>query len=118
MILFRPVGLQELRLISKLEFRAFPPRLPDQPIFYPVLNFEYARQIAQGWNTIYNDPPCGFITKFDVRDDYIKQYKVQIVGARENAELWIPAENLEEMNQNILGNIMIEAAYYGANYVG
>ena len=118
MILFRPVGLQELRLISKLEFRAFPPRLPDQPIFYPVLNFEYARQIAEGWNTKYNDPACGFITKFEMNDQYIKQYKVQIVGARENAELWIPAENLEEMNQNILGNIMIEAAYYGANYVG
>ena len=118
MILFRPVGLHELQLIARLEFRAFPPRLPDQPIFYPVLNFEYARQIAEGWNTKYNDPPCGFITKFDVKDEYIKQYEVRIVGARENAELWIPAENLEEMNQNIIGDITIEAAYYGSGFVG
>ena len=35
--LFRPVGPKELELIRAANFRAFPPRLPDQPIFYPVL---------------------------------------------------------------------------------
>jgi hypothetical protein len=118
MILFRPVGLHELRLIAETDYRAFPPRLPDQPIFYPVLNFEYARQIAEGWNTKYNNPPCGFITKFSVQDEYIKAFETQIVGARENAELWIPAENLEEFNTNILGEITVEAAYYGAGFDG
>jgi hypothetical protein len=118
MILFRPVGLHELRLIVNSGYRAFPPRLPDQPIFYPVLNFEYARQIADGWNTKYNNPPCGFITKFDVNDEYIKQFKVETVGARENVELWIPAENLEEFNANIIGKITIEAAYYGTGFDG
>jgi hypothetical protein len=118
MILFRPVGLHELHLIAESQYQKFPPRLPDQPIFYPVTNFEYARQIAEGWNTKYNNPPCGFITKFDVNDEYIKQFEVQIVGARENAELWIPAENLEEFNANILGKITIEAAYYGSSFVG
>ncbi len=118
MILFRPVGLHELRLIAESGYQKFPPRLPDQPIFYPVLNFEYARQIAEGWNTIYNNPPCGFITKFTVNDEYIKQFKVETVGARENVELWIPAENLEELNVNILGEITVEASYYGAGFVG
>jgi hypothetical protein len=117
MILFRPVGLHELRLIANSGYRTFPPRLPDQPIFYPVLNFEYARQIAEGWNTKYNNPACGFITKFDVNDEYIKQFKVETVGARENVELWIPAENLEEFNANIIGKITIEAAYYGTGFV-
>jgi hypothetical protein len=118
MILFRPVGLHELRLIAESGYRAFPPRLPDQPIFYPILNFEYARQIAEGWNTKYNNPSCGFITKFDVNDEYIKQFNVETVGARENVELWIPAESLEEFNVNIIGKITIEAAYYGAGFVG
>jgi hypothetical protein len=118
MILFRPVGLHELRLIAESGYRKFPPRLPDQPIFYPVLNFEYARQIAECWNRKYNDPPCGFITKFSVQDDYIKQFKIETVGARENQELWIPAENLEEFNANIIGKITIEAAYYGSGFVG
>ncbi len=118
MILFRPVGLQELQLIAKASYQAFPPRLPDQPIFYPVLNFEYARQIAEGWNTKHNNPPCGFITRFEVQDEYIKQFEVQIVGSRENAELWIPAEGLEEFNNCIVGKITIEAAYYGVGFAG
>lgn len=34
-ILYRPVGVGELRLIARAKFRVFPPRLPDQPIFIP-----------------------------------------------------------------------------------
>ena len=37
-VLFRPVGEKELALIRQLDDRAFPPRLPEQPIFYPVAN--------------------------------------------------------------------------------
>jgi hypothetical protein len=118
MILFRPVGLQELQLIAASGWRKFPARLPDQPIFYPVLNFEYARQIAEGWNTKHNNLPCGFVTKFAVDDNYIRRFEVQTVGARENQELWVLAEELEEFNAHILGNITIEAAYYGADYGG
>ena len=49
--LWRPVGPAELRLIVEADYRAFPPRLPEQPIFYPVLNEAYATQIARDWNT-------------------------------------------------------------------
>ena|GEM_PF-5137857 len=44
----RPVGRKELALVRASGFRAFPPRLPGQPFFYPVLNQEYATQIARG----------------------------------------------------------------------
>ena len=118
MILFRPVGLHELQLIAETNHRAYPPRLPDQPIFYPVLNFEYARQIAEGWNTRYNNPPCGFVTRFEIDDDYVKQFSVQIVGGREHEELWVPAERLEEFNTHIIGKITVEAAYYGTGFTG
>jgi hypothetical protein len=36
-IMYRPVGPKELELIAASGYREFPPRLPDQPIFYPVL---------------------------------------------------------------------------------
>ena len=49
-ILYRPVGTEELDLIRASGFSAFPPRLPEQPIFYPVLTEEYAVQIARDWN--------------------------------------------------------------------
>jgi hypothetical protein len=107
--LFRPVGPKELALIAASGFRAFPPRLPEQPIFYPVLNEEYARQIARDWNVPASG--AGYVTRFAVRKDFVAQYTVQTVGASVHKELWIPAENLEEMNRNIVGLIQIIAEY-------
>ena len=118
MILYRPVGLQELKLIVDSGYRTSPPRLPDQPIFYPGLNFEYAEQIAKGWNARYNDPPCGFVTKFEVDDEYIQRFPVQLAGARIHQELWVPAEELSEFNAHIIGQITVESAYYGASFEG
>jgi hypothetical protein len=34
--MYRPVGPKELKLLDG--FRRWPPRLPEQPIFYPVTN--------------------------------------------------------------------------------
>ena len=51
MILYRPVGEAEMRLIAESGYTAFPPRLPEQPIFYPVLDEQYACDIAEKWNT-------------------------------------------------------------------
>ncbi len=117
MILYRPVGLKELELIAEADFKAFPPRLPEQPIFYPVLNFEYAEQIARDWNTKSNSF-AGFVTKFEVEDDYVKKFHVRVVGSRIHQELWVPAEELAEFNRHISGKITIEAAYYGENFKG
>ena len=49
-ILYRPVGPKELALIEESGWQEFPPRLAYQPIFYPVLNSEYAVKIARDWN--------------------------------------------------------------------
>ncbi|MCL1475645.1 hypothetical protein [Argonema antarcticum] len=117
MILYRPVGLKELELIAEADFKAFPPRLPEQPIFYPVLNFEYAEQIARDWNTKSNSF-AGFVTKFEVEDDYVRKFDVQTVGSRIHQELWVPAEELPEFNHHLIGKITIEAAYYGENFKG
>lgn len=114
MTLYRPVGIAELRLIAESGYTAYPPRLPIQPIFYPVLNFEYARHIAELWNT--KDPVsgyCGFVTAFDIDDEWVQRYPVQVVGGRVHEELWVPAEELDEFNRHILGSIRIQAAYYG-----
>ena len=120
MILYRPVGLQELKLIAESGYRAFPPRLPKQPIFYPVLNFEYAEQIASRWNT--EDPNSGYagiVLRFEVEGAYVQKFPVQVVGAADvHQELWVPAEELEEFNRHIVGEITVEAAYYGARFVG
>jgi hypothetical protein len=115
MILYRPVGLKELELIAASGYSAFPARLPEQPIFYPVLNFEYAEQIARDWNA--STPPyAGFVTRFEVDQVYAKKFEVHSVGGLVHQELWVPAEELAEFNQHILRNIEITAAYYGQNF--
>jgi hypothetical protein len=117
--LYRPVGLYELLLIQDSGYTAFPPRLPEQPIFYPVLNFEYARQIAEGWNT--RDEKSGYmgaVTRFALTEDYLAQFKEQTVGSSIHKELWIPAEQLTDFNQHIIGKIEVVAAYYGDAFKG
>ena len=113
MILFRPVGTKELELISQLNFRAFPPRLEIQPIFYPVLNEEYATQIARDWNAKYNADKVGYVTKFEVRKEFLDNYDVKIVGGAVHEEYWIPAEDLEEFNRNIVEKIEVIAEFKG-----
>lgn len=112
--LYRPVGQQELDLIRESGYRAFPPRLPEQPIFYPVTNELYATQIARDWNAKYNNPKVGYVTRFNVRIEYLDQFDVQTVGAASvHREYWIPAEQLNEFNQNIVGLIEVIAEYRG-----
>ncbi len=103
--LFRPTGLEELKKIEKSGFTAWPPRLPDQPIFYPVLNQVYAEQIAREWNITASG--SGFVTRFRVKRSFLRSYPRQIVGGREHEELWIPAEDLTELNDNIVGKIEV-----------
>jgi hypothetical protein len=108
-ILYRPVGAEELALIAAADYRAFPPRLPEQPIFYPVTNVEYARHIAERWNL--PERGAGYVTRFAVREELISRYPVQQVGARLHSEHWIPAEDLAEMNANIVGTIEVIESY-------
>ena len=72
--LWRPVGPKELELIQQSGMRAFPPRLPDQPIFYPVLTEDYAIKIARDWNVPASG--SGFVTRFEVARSFIAKYDV------------------------------------------
>ena len=109
--LFRPVGPKELELIQQSGYREFPPRLPEQPIFYPVLNEEYAAQIARDWNVRHSRHGRGFVTRFDVRARYLEGHEVRTVGGSEHQEYWIPAEDLPEFNRNIVGPIEVIAEF-------
>ena len=108
--LYRPVGPKELALIEQSGWKKFPPRLAEQPIFYPVMNEEYAIQIARDWNVAASG--SGFVTKFAVKTDYLKQFDVQNVGGYIHNELWIPAEQLDEFNNNIVGEIEVTKSFY------
>lgn len=109
MLLFRPVNQAELDLIIKDDWKKFPPRLIGQPIFYPVLNEDYATQITRDWNV--PSYGVGHVLKFEVRDEFLADYEVQKVGLDHHLEFWILAKNLTKMNQNIVGEIELISTF-------
>lgn len=119
MELFRPVGLFELERIAASGWRAFPPRLPGQPIFYPVLHREYAERIARDWNVVDEASGfAGFVMRFELPDAFVDRWERQVVGEDCHAELWVPADELDELNAAIVGRIQVVGCYYGERFAG
>jgi hypothetical protein len=109
MTLYRPTGPKEMELVKDSGYKAWPPRLPEQPIFYPVTNEEYAKEITMKWNV--KDSDVGYVTRFEVKKAFMDQYDIHQVGASYHIEWWIPAEDLDKLNDNIVGMIEVIGEY-------
>jgi hypothetical protein len=107
--LWRPTGPEELALVEGSGWTAWPPRLPEQPIFYPVLNEAYATKIARDWNVKASG--VGYVTRFQVRKSFMDRYEVHQSGGQTILEYWVPAEDLDDLNKNIVGKIEVVAEY-------
>lgn len=83
--------------------------MPDQPIFYPVTNEQYATQIARDWNVRHDG--AGFVTRFQVSAQFVERYPEQKVGGTIHTELWVPADELMDFNRNIAGLIDVIAEF-------
>lgn len=101
-VCYRPVGEKELELVKQSGNKRWPPRLPEQPIFYPVSNEDYAIGVTR-WNV--TDFGKGYVTKFHLKKSFLDQYPLKCVGASNHTEWWIPAEDVDKMNNNIIGLI-------------
>jgi hypothetical protein len=117
MLLYRPVGLEELGLIYQADMRAFPPPLPDQPVFRALLSRAYAEKMARVWNT-EKSIKAGFVTRFEIEDAHVSRLVPTVVGLRESEELCVPTEDLGEFNRNIAGAIQVVLAFFGEGYQG
>ena len=110
--LYRPVGQKELDLIAASGWKSFPARLEGQPIFYPVLNEEYATSIASQWNTKdAASSNVGYVLRFEVSRSYLASFEIQKVGGATALEYWIQAAELLDFNNNIVGNIEVVSTY-------
>lgn len=110
--LYRPAGPAEMKLVADSDYRRWPPRLPEQPIFYPVTNERYATEITTMWNV----PESGYgaVTRFEVNRSFMDAYEIHCVGAPHATEWWIPANELGALNDNIVGRIEVIAEYRDA----
>jgi hypothetical protein len=104
-VLYRPTGPKELALVAASGHRRWPPRLPDQPIFYPVTNEQYAIEIARDWNVPASGE--GFVTRFEVSKTFMDRHPIHQVGGAHHTEWWVPAEELEALNDHIVGLIEV-----------
>ena len=106
--LYRPIGQRELDLIAAADYRAFPPRLVWQPIFYPVTNEEYTVQIACDWNTKdAENGSVGYVARFSLPSEYLARFPVQKVGSWQHTQLWVPAEESDDFNRQIVGQVEV-----------
>lgn len=108
-LMYRPTGPEEMELLRQSGFRRWPPRLPEQPIFYPVTNERYAVEIATRWNI--PDSGVGYVTRFRVRSEFMQRYEIRKVGGAHHTEWWVPADELETLNDNIVGTIEVIGEY-------
>ncbi len=108
--LWRPTGPEELAPVEASGWREWPPRLPGQPIFYPVLNEQYATMIARDWNV--RQCGAGYMTRFRVRRSFLDSYEIHQVGGQTIPEYWIPAEDLGALNASIVGTIELIAEFH------
>jgi hypothetical protein len=106
----RPVGTRKLELIAASDMRAFPPRLAEQPNFYPVVTEAYAMKIARDWNAPRGG---GYVTRFNIQAAFLSRYDIKEVGGREHQEYWIPAQDLPAFNDAIVGKIEVVAEFPG-----
>ena len=97
-------------MVDASGLRRWPPRLPEQPVFYPGLNEAYATKITRDWNVTFSG--VGYVTRFEVEKAYLDQYDVQRAGeAQTILESWIPADELEEFNRHIVGLVDVVAEF-------
>lgn len=108
-VLYRPTGPDELELVRQSGFERWPPRLAGQPIFYPVTNERYASEIAERWNV--RESGVGYVTRFRVRKAFMDRYEIHRVGTEHHLEWWVPADEIDELNENIVGQIEVIAEY-------
>jgi hypothetical protein len=107
--LYRPTGPKELELVKESGYKRWPSRLPGQPIFYPVTNEKYATEITKKWNV--RESGVGYVTRFEVKKSFMNNYQLHQVGASHHTEWWIPADELEALNNNIVGKIEVIGEY-------
>jgi hypothetical protein len=74
------------------------------------MNEEYAIQIARDWNVPASG--SGFVTKFSLSAACLNRYEIQNVGGAIHNELWVPAEDLEDFNDHIIGKIEVTQSFY------
>ena len=111
MELYRPLSAEEYNAVAEKGFRGFPPRSAEQPLFAALLSQTGAKKIARHMRIEKQAEHTAYVVSFLVDDAYIRQFPVQQDDEPDFRALWIPAEDVEILNQHLIGKIRIIERY-------
>ena len=111
MELYRPLSAEEYRAVEEKGFTGFPPRSEEQPLFTALLSEEGATQIARHMRIAKTAENLIYVVSFLVDDAYIRQFPIQHANERNRRALWIPADEVDILNQHLIGKIRLIASY-------
>ncbi|WP_436842711.1 hypothetical protein [Streptomyces flaveolus] len=73
-------------MLREMNWRAWPPRPPRLP------------EQRDG---------AGFVTRFEVESGFLSRYPIRQAGGQTIRELWVPAQELDDFNAHIVGEIQV-----------
>jgi hypothetical protein len=116
-ILYRPAGQEELDLVKKSGFKAFPPAVEAQPVLNFLESEEYATFIARQVDANKSSSGyIGYVLSVSVHTDFITQFAIRKEGSAIALEYEIPADRIIQFNENIVGMIELIAQYTNNSY--
>ena len=49
----------------------------------------------------------GYVLRFQVRKAFLDKYHIRVAGSSDHQEYWIPAADLDLLNDNVVGTIEV-----------
>lgn len=95
----RNITVAELKFIKTNKFKKFPPCSPDYPFFHTMFNQKIDLEIDKN--------KISYGIRYEIKKCFLDRYEKQFVGNYDIKDYWIPSKDLEEFNQNLIGEIKI-----------
>jgi len=108
--LYCPIGVDELIAIVVSQWRGFPPRGAERPIFHPVTTEGYGRYLGANWAGRHGEGDC-YLVRFAVGAEAVRALERRSLGGPEREELWVAGESFAAFNAAIVGGIHLIAEW-------
>lgn len=107
MELYRPLSAEEYSQIAERQFTGFPPCRDGQQLFTLLLSQQGAEAIARRMRIAKQSEPVVYVVSVNAEDAFIRQYPVQHKEDPDRRAVWIPADEVDILNQHLVGKIRL-----------
>ncbi len=108
--LYKPLTPIQLAAVIESGWRSFSLDHPSQKNFYLKVNKNYADLVAKMWSAPKYS--AGYVAELEIEQHFIEQYELQSIAYDDQSEYRIPVEDLNKLNQHIIGLIDVISAFH------